>query len=277
MVELGDMVWFDELKLKGFFGGRSQASLLVRSGGFHASEVRFLAEEFLGGSLTNLILVNAAHEDGFVRVEEVRSLREKLSLGSFSSIGEKRLVIIDAKLRADAQNSVLKILEEPPKGVYFLLLAESGDFYLPTISSRCQVIFLSNAAEDEAVAYLKKVAKLNFAEAKLLFMQSGGSDKKLIDLVEDDELQKKSLELLKEAKEFLKANEFEKLVVLKKYSSKELLAEFVEALLVVLEIATKSSVGSALSLANLYEKLELVGANIKLNANVKLEGLGLVV
>lgn len=41
-----------------------------------------------------------------------------------------------------AQNKLLKVLEEPPKNVYFLLSASAQDRVLPTIKSRCDKIFI---------------------------------------------------------------------------------------------------------------------------------------
>lgn len=266
-----------DVKLRAFFEGRSQANLLVRPGGFHESEIKLLAEEFLSGKLVNMFLLEPKKGENSVSVDEVRSLRSKLSLGSYGAIDERRLVVVNAELRAPAQNALLKILEEPPKGLFFVLLAESGNFYLPTISSRCQVFFINNLEEDAAIDFLSKQVGVSEKDAKLLFLQAGGSDKKLIELAENPELREKSLEILKEAKEFLKASEFDKLVILKKYSTREALSEFIEAVMLVVEIAVKVSPASALRLGDLYEKLEGVYASIKANGNVKLESLGLVV
>ncbi len=270
------MSLLDDVRLMPFFEGRSQANLLVRAGGFHQSEIDALGSEFLSGKPANMFLLEPKKGEVSVSVEEVRSLRARLSLGSYNAINERRLVVVNAKLRAPAQNALLKILEEPPKGVFFILLAESNDFYLPTISSRCQVVFLANYSEVEACEYLSASAGVSEKDAKMLYLQAGGSNKRLIELAENAELREKSLETLKEAKEFLRANEFEKLVVLKKYSTRETLSGFIEAVLLVVEIALKGSPASAMKLVGLYEKLEKAQANIKMNGNVKLESLGLV-
>ena len=52
--------------------------------------------------------------------------------------GEKKLFVLDAFHQAPAlvQNKLLKIVEEPPKGVYFLLGAEAEFSVLPTVLSR---------------------------------------------------------------------------------------------------------------------------------------------
>ena len=48
-----------------------------------------------------------------------------------------------------AQNKLLKVLEEPPKNVYFILTSSSENLVLPTIKSRCNKIQLSKIRVDE--------------------------------------------------------------------------------------------------------------------------------
>lgn len=50
----------------------------------------------------------------------------------------------DNRLTAIAQNAFLKLLEEPPQNVYFILLCESVQKLLVTILSRCTVVRLKN-------------------------------------------------------------------------------------------------------------------------------------
>ncbi|MFK5881840.1 MAG: DNA polymerase III subunit delta' [Sulfurospirillum sp.] len=50
---------------------------------------------------------------------------------------EKKIIILGAKTyNIYAQNSLLKILEEPPKNIIFILVCESKNVFLPTIRSR---------------------------------------------------------------------------------------------------------------------------------------------
>lgn len=73
-------------------------------------------------------------------IEEVRKLSQKLFLKPVQA-GEKALVL-DLFLGAtvEAQNSMLKILEEPPKNTIMILLCENINQFLPTIISRCKII-----------------------------------------------------------------------------------------------------------------------------------------
>ncbi|WP_339045123.1 hypothetical protein [Candidatus Zinderia endosymbiont of Aphrophora alni] len=68
-------------------------------------------------------------------------------------------------------NSLLKILEEPPKKVIFLLIANNLKKILPTILSRCYKIILRKPSYEESLFWLKKKSLKNIEE---LFFNSGG-------------------------------------------------------------------------------------------------------
>lgn len=74
-----------------------------------------------------------------------------------SWIGDKKVALVDeAELfNAASGNSLLKILEEPSAGSHIFLLTENDGFLLPTIRSRCQIIYFSLVAEEEIGAALK--------------------------------------------------------------------------------------------------------------------------
>jgi len=78
-----------------------------------------------------------------ILVKEVREMTKyfHLSLGD----GGRRVCIIDAAddLNLSAANALLKLLEEPPKGVTFLLLSHAPFRLLPTIRSRCRALRLT--------------------------------------------------------------------------------------------------------------------------------------
>ncbi len=51
-------------------------------------------------------------------------------------------------LNTSAQNALLKLLEEPPEGVFFLLCARNPDALLPTVRSRCGIYHVGGEGED---------------------------------------------------------------------------------------------------------------------------------
>src|SRR4030042_5528102 len=77
---------------------------------------------------------------GSIGINDIKELRKIITVKPFSA--EKRLIVIREieKATTEAQNAMLKILEEPPAGNYFLLTTSKPEKLLPTIISRCQEI-----------------------------------------------------------------------------------------------------------------------------------------
>ena len=79
-----------------------------------------------------------------VGIEEVKNMQKTLHLKPFQ--GEKKAVIIPEAqlLTPEAQNALLKVLEEPPASTIFILESDTKEALLPTILSRCQIIHLTS-------------------------------------------------------------------------------------------------------------------------------------
>jgi len=81
-------------------------------------------------------------EQKFLPVEEVRNLKEEISLTPYA--GDRRLFILEIEaMKEEAANAMLKILEEPPASGIILILSQTVNYFLPTIVSRCQRIRLN--------------------------------------------------------------------------------------------------------------------------------------
>lgn len=76
---------------------------------------------------------------GAIKIEQIRDIQ--VLLYRSPQLGNNRVVLIRPaeKMNIAAANSLLKLLEEPPDGVVFILLAEQISTILPTILSRCQL------------------------------------------------------------------------------------------------------------------------------------------
>ncbi len=83
-----------------------------------------------------------------IKIEQIRMLQQELSMASFS--GKRRICIIDGAdlMTTQAANSLLKVLEDPPGEVVFLLLAANKQMLLTTILSRCLLIAFQPLADD---------------------------------------------------------------------------------------------------------------------------------
>ncbi|WP_374292766.1 DNA polymerase III subunit delta' [Paenirhodobacter enshiensis] len=84
-----------------------------------------------------------------IRVDEVRKAKAFLQLSSAE--GGRRVVIVDAadEMNTQAANALLKLLEEPPAGVTFLLVTHQPARLLPTIRSRCRELRLNTLGPED--------------------------------------------------------------------------------------------------------------------------------
>lgn len=77
-----------------------------------------------------------------IGIEEIKNVQKKIFLKPIKS-NTKAVIIEDAHLlTTEAQNALLKVLEEPPEHTILILAAETKEALLPTIISRCTVITL---------------------------------------------------------------------------------------------------------------------------------------
>ncbi len=92
------------------------------------------------------------------------------------NIGKRRVYILEKAdtLTESAANSLLKVLEEPPPYVLFLLLAPHPARMLPTIVSRCQMIRLSAVPVETLAAYLRDTVGLEAGRAAMLAAYAEG-------------------------------------------------------------------------------------------------------
>src|ERR687897_1788499 len=89
----------------------------------------------VGNSSMDVLEMDAASNRG---IDEIRDLRDRVNLAPVS--GRMKVYIIDEvhMLTAEAFNALLKMLEEPPEHVVFVLATTEKHKVLPTIISRCQ-------------------------------------------------------------------------------------------------------------------------------------------
>ncbi|MEP2736387.1 MAG: DNA polymerase III subunit delta' [Erythrobacter sp.] len=75
-----------------------------------------------------------------ITVGQIRSMQQRLT--TRPTLGSRRAIIINPAddMEKSASNALLKSLEEPPKGTFFLLVAHRPSRLLPTIRSRCRTV-----------------------------------------------------------------------------------------------------------------------------------------
>ncbi len=91
-----------------------------------------------------------------IRIADVRDVIAKLGLAPVE--GERRVVIFrEAELMTDeAQNALLKSLEEPPTHTLFVLTTDRPQRLLPTIRSRCRTVYFGPLSADVIAGWLRE-------------------------------------------------------------------------------------------------------------------------
>jgi DNA polymerase III subunit gamma/tau len=107
------------------------------------------------GSNVDVIEIDAASNRG---INEIRELREKVRYLPNSL--RKKVYIIDEvhMLTVEAFNALLKVLEEPPEHVIFIMATTEPDRVIPTIMSRCQRFDFNPVPLKLIVGKLKEIA-----------------------------------------------------------------------------------------------------------------------
>lgn len=154
----------------GFAARCLAADYLYPRGGPHAEAV-------LRGEDSECITVRGEGASGQIKVERIRAAREAIQHSALSADAAGRVMFIYGaqNLNGSSANAMLKIIEEPPEGVLFLLTATSTAAVLPTIRSRCAAYTLAPVdAGDCARALREAIPALPETKANdLAFLYEG--------------------------------------------------------------------------------------------------------
>ncbi len=121
------------------------------------------------------ILVIEPGDTGVIKVDQVREAIDRAAYRPFE--GRRRVVIVDDAdvVLVEAQNALLKTLEEPPPASTFVLVTSRPDVLLPTVSSRCQRLRFGRLAPSEIAAVLIRDHEYSEADAHAAASVADGS------------------------------------------------------------------------------------------------------
>lgn len=132
-------------------------------------------------------------ENNIIKVDDIRGLNKKVSL---SSEGFKVVIIDKAhSMNFEAQNSLLKTLEEPKGKTVIIMITEHPEKLLTTINSRVQQLKFFNPSKKEILSFLDDQNLKKEEKEKILF-SSFGSPGLIINFLESiDNLKNREKEL----------------------------------------------------------------------------------
>jgi DNA polymerase III gamma/tau subunit len=85
----------------------------------------------------DILIIN---EEKNIGIDKTRELKLFFQVKSWSGEVKTAIIINGERMTVEAQNSILKILEEPGKNNYIIITAQNPYLLLPTILSRCQLL-----------------------------------------------------------------------------------------------------------------------------------------
>jgi DNA polymerase-3 subunit delta' len=207
----------------------SHAILLIGANGSGKTALaQYLAEAILAlsaGSFTTYgygKIIGPA--DGkAIGVEAVRDLEHFLSLKVPGTKSYDRCVIIEHshKLTLEAQNALLKMLEEPPEGTILILTAPHERALLPTIRSRTQVVGVKTPPKSDLVSYFQAQGH-DSKTINQAYAMSGGLPGLMHALL--TEAEHPLLVAVEQARDLLQQSPFERLVSVDRLSKDKVLA-----------------------------------------------------
>ena len=109
---------------------------------------------------------------GNIRVDQIRALEDFVFVGSHRHGSRVALVAPAELMNPAAANALLKILEEPPTGVYFILVSSHWRRLLPTVLSRCRSVLFNRP---DPVMALDWLTEKGVKSADELLMLAGGA------------------------------------------------------------------------------------------------------
>lgn len=191
--------------------------------------------EYIGAELLDAPIENLENHASIIRlskpegktelpIESVRELTKKLAIKAIS----RRLVLIEEAdtLSLEAQNALLKTLEQPPTNTFFILTLNSP--LLPTVMSRAQIINVRPVSLTQALSHYKA----SDSKIKSAWSISEGAPQLLDDIINSEG----SSKALDEAKRFITSTKYERALIIDDISKdRRGSLDFLEALSKVLK------------------------------------------
>ena len=162
---------------------------------------KLLAKEYAKIILSSNDIINnpdflCIEPDGnSIKIDQIRNLQKEIQEKPIIS-NKKVYIIDDADLMTkEAQNCLLKTLEEPPKFAVIILIGSNENAFLPTIKSRCMILHFNRLSDSEIKSYLQEqYNELNVTQSMLDI--AGGSIGRAINLKDKQELYLKVEEII---------------------------------------------------------------------------------
>ncbi len=125
------------------------------------------------GTYPDFITVAPAEGTRSIKITQIRELIRQISAKTYDGNARVCLITHGEAMTVQAQNALLKSLEEPEPGNVFMITAENSEKILPTIRSRCQMLVLEPASPED-IGRLLALKGCDGSRWETIVAQSGG-------------------------------------------------------------------------------------------------------
>jgi DNA polymerase-3 subunit delta' len=95
--------------------------------------------------------------DGVIKVDDIRKIIAKVATSPQVSHAKVVILAQASSMNINAANAVLKALEEPPAGTFFILTADATSQLIATVRSRCLLINLPEPSNEQSDTWLEQL------------------------------------------------------------------------------------------------------------------------
>lgn len=164
-------------------------TLLCEKGGSEPCMICHSCKQVLAGSHPDLIYVTHA-KPASIGVDDIREqINEGIMIRPYSSYYKIYIVDEAEKMTVQAQNALLKTIEEPPSYAIILLITTNQDSFLPTILSRCIQLKLKPLKDFTVKSYLTEHLNVPERNAEICAAFARGNLGKAIHLASSEDFQ----------------------------------------------------------------------------------------
>ncbi len=121
-----------------------------------------------------------------VLVDTIRGMKRDIYIKPYMDGKKVYIIPLADTMQAPAQNSLLKVFEEPPAYCTIILLAENANAFLPTILSRAPVLRVQPLSAEQVTEFLVQERGIPRDKAEQLAILSGGAIGRALELFEDE-------------------------------------------------------------------------------------------
>lgn len=163
-------------------------------------------------------IVLVSPEKGTITIDTIRQLYEQTRT---IQSGRRCIIIDDAETMSDdAQNALLKVLEEPTEAVHFIITSHRPGNIVPTIISRTQHIRIPIVSTTDSIALLEEVPIDGKKQSQILFL-ADGRPAELTRLRDNPDYFSQQSLLITDARSLLQSAMYDRLMIMKRYGDRE--------------------------------------------------------